>query len=83
MIFNFTLKQSKKTIKQKRISDNIPKWLVKSFREFAGVKGSKIHQDLKNCSLVCHRFVLQKISFTHLISNKQKFNYENTIQVDS
>src|SRR5258706_676497 len=65
------------TVKQKRISDNIPKWLVKSFREFAGVKGSKIHQDLKNCSLVYHRFVLQKISFTHLISNKQNFNYEN------
>ena len=48
------------TVKQKRISDNIPKWLAKPFKEFAGVKGSKIHKDLKNCSLVYHRFVLQK-----------------------
>jgi ubiquinone/menaquinone biosynthesis C-methylase UbiE len=48
------------TEKQKRISDNIPKWLAKPFREFAGVKDSKIHRDLKNCSLVYHRFVLQK-----------------------
>ena len=48
------------TIKQKRISDNIPKWLAKPFKEFAGVKGSKIHEDLKASSLVYHRFVLQK-----------------------
>jgi len=48
------------TIKQKRISDNIPKWLAKPFKEFAAVKGSKIHKDLKNGSLVYHRFVLQK-----------------------
>jgi ubiquinone/menaquinone biosynthesis C-methylase UbiE len=47
------------TVKQKRISDNIPKWIQKTFKEFAGVKGSKIHKDLKNCSLVYHRFVLQ------------------------
>jgi len=70
-------------IKQKRISDNIPKWLVKSFKEFAGVRDSKIHQDLKNCSLVYHRFILQKISSTDLIFNRQKFNYENSIQVES
>ena len=50
------------TAKQKRISDNIPKWFAKAFKEFAGVKGSKIHKDLKNCSLVYHRFVLQKPS---------------------
>ncbi len=48
-------------VKQKRISDNIPKWLTKSFKEFAGVKGSKIHEDLKARSLVYHRFVLQNI----------------------
>lgn len=47
-------------VKQKRISDNIPKWFAKPFKEFAGVKGSKIHEDLKSCSLVYHRFVLQK-----------------------
>ena len=47
-------------VKQKRISENIPKWFTKIFREFAGVKGSKIHEDLKNGSLVYHRFVMQK-----------------------
>ena len=47
-------------VKQKRISDNIPKWLSKPFKEFAGVKGSKIHHDLENGSLVYRRFVLQK-----------------------
>ena len=47
-------------IKQKRISDGIPKWFVKTFKEFAGVKGSKIHTDLQNGSLIYHRFVLQK-----------------------
>lgn len=50
-------------VKQKRISENIPKWLAKTFKEFAGVKDSKIHKDLKNCSLVYHRFVLQKSTF--------------------
>lgn len=48
-------------VKQKRISDTIPKWLAKPFKEFAAVKGSKIHEDLKNGSLIYHRFVLQKI----------------------
>jgi ubiquinone/menaquinone biosynthesis C-methylase UbiE len=47
-------------VKQKRISDSIPKWLTKLFKEFAGVQGSKIHRDLKSCALVYHRFVLQK-----------------------
>lgn len=47
-------------VKQKRISDSIPKWLIKAFKEFAGVKGSKIHKDLQEGSLVYHRFVLQK-----------------------
>jgi len=47
-------------IKQKRISENIPKWFSKPFKEFAGVKGSKIHRDLQKGLLVYHRFVLQK-----------------------
>ena len=46
--------------KQKRISENIPKWIARPFKEFAGVKGSKIHEDLKNGSLEYRRFVLQK-----------------------
>lgn len=50
-------------VKQQRISENIPKWLIKPFREFAGVKGSKIHEDLKACLLVYHRFVLQKTRY--------------------
>lgn len=50
-------------MKQRRISENIPKWLINAFREFAGVKGSKIHEDLKTFLLVYHRFVLQKPSF--------------------
>lgn len=48
------------TVKQKRISDNIPRWLTKPFKEFAGVKGSKIHEDLKSGSLIYYRFMLQK-----------------------
>lgn len=47
-------------VKQKRISDGIPKWFAKTFKEFAGVKGSKIHTDLQNGSLIYYRFVLQK-----------------------
>jgi len=48
--------------KQQRISYHIPKWIAKPFKEFAGVKGSRIHEDLKNGALVYHRFVLQKPS---------------------
>ena len=50
------------TVKQKRISNNIPGWIARPFKEFAGVKGSRIHEDLKNGSLVYHRFVLKKQS---------------------
>ena len=46
--------------KQKRISENIPKWTARPFKEFAGVKGFKIHEDFKNGSLEYCRFVLQK-----------------------
>jgi ubiquinone/menaquinone biosynthesis C-methylase UbiE len=55
------------TVKQQRISDHIPKWLTKPFKEFAGVKGSKIHEDLQKRSLVYHRFVLQKTGAHHII----------------
>jgi ubiquinone/menaquinone biosynthesis C-methylase UbiE len=47
-------------VKQKRISDSIPKWFAKTFKEFAGVKGSKIHTDLQDGTLIYLRFVLQK-----------------------
>lgn len=47
-------------VKLQRIADGIPKWLSKPFKEFAGVKGSKIHRDLKDSSLVYYRFVLRK-----------------------
>jgi ubiquinone/menaquinone biosynthesis C-methylase UbiE len=46
--------------KQKRIDASIPKWFIKPFKEFAGVKNSKIHTDLQTRALVYHRFVLQK-----------------------
>ena len=60
--------EMEETIKQKRISANIPRWLAKPFKEFAGVKGSKIHEDLNNGSLVYHRFVMRKKAklITHL-----------------
>jgi ubiquinone/menaquinone biosynthesis C-methylase UbiE len=47
-------------VKQDRINKDIPKWFQKMFREFAGVRGSKIHEDLKSRGLVYYRFVLQK-----------------------
>ena len=59
-------------IKLQRISKNIPKWLMKAFKEFAGVKGSKIHEDLKSGSLVYHRFALQKSFSHHKIKNYEK-----------
>ena len=46
--------------KQKRIAATIPKWFIKTFREFAGVKNSKAHRDLQSGTLIYHRFVLQK-----------------------
>lgn len=47
-------------IKQKRIQDNIPKWLQGIFKEFAGVAGSKCHKQLASGELVYYRFVLRK-----------------------
>ena len=61
-------------IKQQRISENIPKWFIKAFKEFAGVKGSKIHEDLKNSSLVYYRFILQKTSPHFKIKNHEKLH---------
>ena len=46
--------------KLQRISENIPKWFQETFKEFAGVVGSKIHSDLKTGVLVYNRFVLRK-----------------------
>jgi ubiquinone/menaquinone biosynthesis C-methylase UbiE len=60
--------ESEEDTKQKRISDNIPKWIAKPFKEFAGVRGSRIHEDLKNGSLVYRRFVLQKQSTQNKLS---------------
>ncbi len=45
-----------------RIQKFIPKKIQKIFKEFAGVKGSKIHEDLRAGTLVYHRFVLRKSS---------------------
>jgi ubiquinone/menaquinone biosynthesis C-methylase UbiE len=47
-------------IKQKRITENIPRWLQEVFKQFAGVKGSKAHIQLANGQLMYYRFVLQK-----------------------
>ena len=46
--------------KQQRIEEHVPKWFQNTFREFAGVVGSKIHSDLKSGTLVYSRFVLKK-----------------------
>jgi len=46
--------------KNERIKKNIPNWFQKTFKEFAGVKGSKIHTDLRDGILVYYRFVMRK-----------------------
>ncbi len=46
-------------LKQKRIEQHVPKWFQNMFREFAGVKGSKIHEDLSSRTLIYYRFVLK------------------------
>jgi ubiquinone/menaquinone biosynthesis C-methylase UbiE len=46
--------------KNERIRKYISKWFQKTFSEFAGVTGSKIHTDLRDGLLVYYRFVLQK-----------------------
>lgn len=52
--------EQEEATKQKRIEEYIPKWFQKTFREFAGVVGSKIHSDLTDGTLVYRRFVLKK-----------------------
>jgi ubiquinone/menaquinone biosynthesis C-methylase UbiE len=52
--------EEEEEIKKTRIEKLIPKRFHRVFKEFAGVKGSKIHQDLKTGALVYHRFVLRK-----------------------
>jgi ubiquinone/menaquinone biosynthesis C-methylase UbiE len=46
--------------KQARIEKHIPKRLQIMFKEFAGVRNSKIYTDLSSGHLVYHRFVLRK-----------------------
>lgn len=52
--------EKEEVVKQERISNNIPGWFQNTFREFAGVKGSKIHEDLKSGQLIYFRFVMRK-----------------------
>jgi hypothetical protein len=47
-------------LKQKRIKEHVPKWFQNMFSEFAGVKGSKIHEDLRSRKLIYYRFLLVK-----------------------
>jgi ubiquinone/menaquinone biosynthesis C-methylase UbiE len=47
-------------IKQQRIEKHVAKWFRPTFSQFAGTKGSKIHQDLQTNTLIYHSFVLQK-----------------------
>ena len=48
------------TTKQERIEKHISKWFRPMFSQFAGIKGSKIHQDLQSNTLIYHSFVLKK-----------------------
>jgi ubiquinone/menaquinone biosynthesis C-methylase UbiE len=52
--------EKEEPIKQKRINENISPMLQGIFKQFAGVKGSKAHIQLKNGQLVYCRFVLVK-----------------------
>ena len=74
-------------LKQKRIAENIPRWCSKAFKEFAGVKGSRIHIDLKNYSLVYHRFVLQKAQSSKFKVQGSRFKVQssrfNTIEAST
>ena len=47
--------------KKALIQKLIPKLLVKSFQEFAGVKGSKIYKDFRTGRIIYQSFVLQKL----------------------
>jgi len=52
--------ESEEALKQERIHEHIPSWFQSTFKEFAGVKGSQIHEGLKSGILVYHRFVVKK-----------------------
>ncbi|MFN2457214.1 MAG: class I SAM-dependent methyltransferase [Chitinophagaceae bacterium] len=52
--------ETEEPLKQQRIDKDVPKWFQKAFKEFAGVKGSKIHEDLKSRTLIYYRFLLKK-----------------------
>jgi len=52
--------EEEEAIKIMLIKKFVPQKFQKIFKEFAGVKGSKIHEDLRSGILVYHRFVLQK-----------------------
>ncbi len=47
-------------VKNKRIVENIPKYLQHIFRQFAGTKGSQAQLQLQNGKLLYYRFVLCK-----------------------
>jgi ubiquinone/menaquinone biosynthesis C-methylase UbiE len=51
--------EQEEPVKQERIKTHIPKWFQKTFKEFSGITGSKIHEDLKSTALIYYRFVLQ------------------------
>jgi ubiquinone/menaquinone biosynthesis C-methylase UbiE len=48
------------SIKQERISKHVARWMQPAFSQFAGSKGSRIHQDLQSNALIYYSFVLQK-----------------------
>jgi ubiquinone/menaquinone biosynthesis C-methylase UbiE len=48
--------------KMKMIEDNVPTMIQSAFKDFAGVKDSKIYNAFKDRSAVYLRFVLQKPS---------------------
>ncbi len=52
--------EKEEVAKQARIASGIPKWFQKIFKEFAGVKGSRIYEELRSNELIYHRFVMQK-----------------------
>lgn len=56
--------------KNDRINKNVPRWLQKTFKEFAGVRGSKIHTDLRDGILVYYRFVLRKNCISNIENAK-------------
>lgn len=52
--------EEENTTKEERIKKHIAKWMQPMFSQFAGTKGSKIHRDLEQNTLIYYSFVLQK-----------------------